>query len=408
VRPLRLVLILVLTAAAGGAAALGLGAAFGWVGDDDAPPTQVVVTSVVSPPAAAPAAVRPSASPLSGTGFDAARLYAERSAGVVTIYAFFGEVTEEGGVPTAQGSGFVASSDGYVLTNSHVITTAGEGSESDARPANQVYVQFADGDRVEAEVVGWDVFADVGLLKVDREAQPLAVVPLGDSASVVVGEPVAAIGSPFGNRTSLAVGVVSATNRSIPSLTSDYRLPGAIQTDAPISRGNSGGPLFDARGRVIGINAQIRSESGFGEGVGFAIPINTARRSMRELIETGHVAYSYVGITTEDLTPSIAREFGYPVDRGAMIVRVRQGSPGDRAGLRGSSDSRLFRGLSVSRGGDIVIAIGDTPVQNADELVQLLAQSFSPGDTATFKVIRGRETRTIRVVLGERPARQPA
>jgi S1-C subfamily serine protease len=292
-----------------------------------------------------------------------------------------------------------------VLTNSHVITNAGEGdSAADARAADAVYVEFRDGDRVPAKVVGWDVFDDVGLLKVDRRRHPLTPVPLGDSDRVVVGEPVAAIGSPFGEQTSLAVGVVSATHRSISALTSRYLITDAIQIDAPINRGNSGGPLFDARGRVIGINAQIRSNSGLAEGVGFAVPINSAKRSMRQLIATGKVSYSYVGVTTEDLTPSIAREFGDPVERGAVIAEVRPGGPGDRAGLRGSFERRFFRGEPVPRGGDIVIAIDGLPVRRADDLVRIVAERFSPGDAATFTLVREGERQQIRVVLGERPA----
>jgi S1-C subfamily serine protease len=408
-RPARLILLLVVAAAAGGSAALGLAAAAGWVGDDDGQVAPVVVTTLTSPgPVAAPAAARSPAKPLSGTDFDPARIYAERASGVVTIYSFFGPVTNEDEAPAAQGSGFVVSPQGHILTNSHVITTAGEGASGDVRPATQVYVRFADGDRVEAEIVGWDIFDDVGLVKVAPSEHRLAAVPLGDSASVVVGEPVAAIGSPFGRENSLAVGVVSATDRSIESLTSLYELPGAIQTDAPINKGNSGGPLFDARGRVIGINAQIRSQSGNGEGVGFAVPINSAKRSMRQLIASGRVSYSYVGIQTEDLTPSIAAHFGDPVQHGAVIAEVRVGSPGDRAGLRGASERRFFRGESVSRGGDIVVAIDGLAVRSADDLIRIVAERFAPGDAATFTVIRGGETRKMRVVLGERPARPSA
>ena len=169
--------------------------------------------------------------------------------------------------------------------------------------ADRIYVVFHDGDRIPGSIVGWDLFNDTGLVKVDPDDHAVSPVPLGDSSRVVVGEPVAAIGSPFGQESSLAVGVVSATERSIDSLTSAYDVSDAIQIDAPINHGNSGGPLLDARGRVIGINAQIRSDSGNAEGVGFAIPINSARRSMLQLISTGKVAYAYVGVTTQDVTP---------------------------------------------------------------------------------------------------------
>ena len=218
--------------------------------------------------------------------------------GVVTIFSVF----ENGRAATvSQGSGFVVSGSGLILTNSHVITTAG--GTGNVAPAARVYVEFRDHDRLAARIVGWDVFDDVGVIRVDPAAHPLAPLVLGDSSGVVVGEPVAAIGSPFGNEDSLTVGVVSAVQRSIESLTSDYNLVDAIQVDAPINHGNSGGPLFDARGRVIGINAQIRSASGNAEGVGFAVPIDAARRSMEQLLSSGKVAYAYLGVTTEDLTP---------------------------------------------------------------------------------------------------------
>ena len=194
-----------------------------------------------------------------------AALCAARADGVVTIYALFGEHSATG--DAAQGSGFVVSDDGYVLTNSHVITTAGEGDEGDeVEAADSVFVEFRDGERTPAKVVGWDLFDDVGVLKVEPGAHALAPVPLGDSAAVTVGEPVAAIGSPFGEQTSLAVGVVSATRPL--DRRADLRVPDHRRDpdDAPINRGNSGGPLFDARGRVIGINAQIRSDSGHGRG----------------------------------------------------------------------------------------------------------------------------------------------
>jgi S1-C subfamily serine protease len=332
--------------------------------------------------------------------FDPARVYAERSAGVVTLYAVFGSGAASS---AAQGSGFVVSPDGLILTSSHVITTAGTGGDT-VKPAAAVFVEFQDRDRVEAKIVGWDVFDDVGVLRVDPKAHSLTPLPLGDSGRVVVGQSVAAIGSPFGNENSLAVGVVSATQRSIESLTSQYNLVDAIQVDAPINHGNSGGPLFDAQGRVIGINAQIRSNSGNAEGVGFAVPINAARRSMQQLLATGKVSYAYAGITSEDLTPGIARRFRYPVRYGAVVTTVRPDSPAARAGLRGGSDERDFNGSAFTFGGDVVVAIGGRPIRSAADVVRAVTERLHPGQTVTFVVVRSGVRTTVPVTLANRPA----
>lgn len=336
-----------------------------------------------------------SARPLLGNGFDPARIYAARSPGVVTIFAFF----DTAGVHAAQGSGFVVSESGYILTSAHVITNAGDAPKTSA--ASDVFVGFKDGDRVKAEIVGWDVYDDVGLLRVDPSAHKLARVPLGNSARVGPGDPVAALGAPFGNEDSIAVGVVSAVHRSISSLTSGYRVVDAIQTDAPITHGNSGGPLFDARGRVIGISAQIRSDSGSAEGVGFAVPINAARRSMRQLIAIGRVVYAYVGVTTQDLTPTLARHFGVDASRGAIISTVNDGSPGDHAGLRGGTRDETFNGQEVSRGGDIIVAFNGIPVRSADDIVRFVSEKL-PGETVELRILRGGKDRVVKVRLGAR------
>ncbi len=342
------------------------------------------------------------AKPLLGNGFDPAAIYQSRSSGVVTVYSFFDGRPED--EHAAQGSGFVVSKRGEILTSAHVVTTAGQG-ERDPDGASRVFVAFVDGDRVPARLVGWDLYDDVAVLRVDPDAHRLEPVPLGDSAAVVVGEPVAAMGSPFGNENSLAVGVVSATQRSIGSLTSDYTVPDAIQTDAPITHGNSGGPLFDARGRVIGINAQIRSQSGQAEGVGFAIPINAAKRSLEQLVRTGRVAYAYVGVNAEDLTPSIARRLDYSVDRGAVVACVVPESPGQRAGLRGGSERRQLNGVEFRHGGDIVVAIGNRPVDDADDLVRVVSEALVPGQVAQFALVRNGRRITVPVRMGERPSR---
>jgi S1-C subfamily serine protease len=393
--------IAIATAALGGAAALGIAAGAGWVGKQTK--TVVVNAKGLSTPTALPAAARSTAKPLVGGNFDPAKIYAQRSPGVVTIFAVFGDAdnpTEE-----AQGSGFVISPKGYILTNSHVITNAG--STGPVRAADHVYVEFSDVDRVAAKVVGWDVYDDVGLVRVDPSAHQLTSVPLGSSAAVVVGEPVAAIGSPLGNENSLAVGVVSAVHRSIDSLTAGvYRLTDAIQTDAPITHGNSGGPLFDARGRVIGINAQIRSQASTGNdsGVGFAVPIDSAKRSVAQLIAHGRVVYAYVGVKTEDLTPAIARALGLNVDHGAVVVDVIHDPPGPaaRAGLREGSGNVNVLGVDVPRGADVIVGINGRPVRDADDVVRLVSTQLKPGDVATFTIVRDGKRKTVPIRLGTR------
>jgi S1-C subfamily serine protease len=401
VRTPAAVVVALAAAVLGGAAALGVAAGAGWVGKQTK--TVVVNAQGLSKPAALPAAARSTAKPLVGGAFDPAKIFAQRSPGVVTIFAVFGDAdnpTEE-----AQGSGFVISPKGYILTNSHVITNAG--SSGPVHAADHVYVEFNDVDRVAAKIVGWDVYDDVGLIKVDPSDHPLTPVPLGNSGSVVVGEPVAAIGSPLGNENSLAVGVVSAVHRSIESLTAGvYRLTDAIQTDAPITHGNSGGPLFDARGRVIGINAQIRSQNSTGNdsGVGFSVPIDSAKRSVTQLIAHGRVVYAYVGVKTEDLTPAIARALGLKVDHGAVVVEVIHdpSSPASRAGLRQGSGNVNVLGIDVPRGADVIVGINGRPVRDADDVVRLVSSQLKPGEVATFTIVRDGKRMTVPVRLGTR------
>ena len=393
----QIVALAVGCALAGALLALGIGKAVGWSGSDSTT-TVFRASPLQAAGEASPLAAAPAAKPLTGNRFDSEAIYARRSPGVVTLLSVYGD--DPSTAQKSQGSGFVVSPEGYILTSSHVITTAGDGAV--AKPADHVYVEFQDHDRVEAKIVGWDVFDDVGLIRVTPSAHALRPVPLGNSAAVTVGEPVAAIGSPFGNENSLAVGVVSATKRSVDSLTSDFNLVDAIQTDAPINHGNSGGPLFDARGRVIGINAQIRSTSGNGEGVGFAVPINSAKRSLEQLIADGSVSYAFVGVETEDLTPSLAKRFHYPVDHGAVITGVRKGSPAAKAGLRGGTHSENVLGVDFMRGGDLVVAINGHPVASSEDIVRIVTSTLLPGQVARFTVRRGDSTVQVPVRLGER------
>jgi S1-C subfamily serine protease len=339
--------------------------------------------------------------PVLARGFAPQRIYAQRAPGVVTVFSYFG--AKPGASSIEEGSGFVVDRSGVILTAAHVIvSTTGAGLLT--QPASSVYVQFVDGDRVKAEVVGWDPYVDVGVLRVPPKAHALDPVPMGTSAGVKVGEPVAAIGSPFGAETSMSVGVVSGIGRTIPSLTTSYDLFDAIQTDAPINQGNSGGPLLDSAGEVIGIAAQIRSslESGF-EGVAFAVPIDSVKRSLEQLIQSGHVDYAYLGLQTEDLTPAIGRAFGYPAVHGAIVDSVSKGGPAAKAGLRAGHKSLVWQNQRITVGGDAIIAIDGIAVTSSDDVARIIAERMVPGEAAWFTVMRHGHKHVVPVTLGARP-----
>ena len=382
--------IAAIAAVLGAGGAIALGHATGLI---DAGTTTVVVQPAATGTDTAAAAV-----PALGNRFDPAALYARRAPGVVTLYADLGAEGQ------AQGSGFVVDRKGTVLTNAHVVTNVADVAGGPVRGADRLYVEFRDRDRVPAKIVGWDLFSDVAVVRVDPAAHPLQPVPLGRSAAVVVGQPVAAIGSPFGEQSSLSVGVVSAVDRTIDSLTSGYSVSDAIQTDTPINKGNSGGPLFDARGRVIGINAQIRSTSGNAEGVGFAIPIDTARRALEQLLRTGRVSYAYVGVTTQDVTPGLARRYGLAAPHGALIAKIEPGTPAAAAGLRGGTHTVDYNGVQVSLGGDVIVKIGAQPVATSEDVARIVTR-LPAGRKVPFTILRGGTARrVVSVTLSERPA----
>ena len=343
------------------------------------------------------------------TSFDPRAIYRDEAPGVVTVISLFngqgldsiipgGNEEESGGV----GSGFVVSRNGEIATNAHVVTT-GEGDE--IRRASQVYVEFADGNQVEAKIVGHDPNADIALLKVDPKGLTLRPLPLARSDAVQVGTPVAAIGSPFGEKQSLSVGVVSAIDRAIASLT-EFQISGAIQTDAAINPGNSGGPLVDGRGRVIGVNQQIKSRSGGGEGVGFAVPADVVRRSLDGLRETGEVKYAYLGVQSVALYPQLVQRFDLPVKEGAWLQVVQPTGPGQDAGLRGGKGEVRFQARTFSEGGDIITRIDDRPIRDPDDLSEAV-QLFDPGRKVTVEVYRDGEKREVELELGERPLNPP-
>ena len=342
------------------------------------------------------------------TSFDPRRIYKDEAPGVVTVVSLFGSQGLDsitgggGGDQGGVGSGFVVSRDGEIATNAHVVTT-GEGDE--IKRANQLYVEFADGNQVEAKIVGYDPNADIALIKVDPEGLTLRPLPLAQDSEVQVGTPVAAIGSPFGEKQSLSVGVVSAVDRAIGSLT-EFQISGAIQTDAAINPGNSGGPLVDGRGRVIGVNQQIKSQSGGGEGVGFAVPAPVVQRSLDGLRKDGKVRYAYLGVQSVELYPQLVDRFNLPVGKGAWVQVVQPDGPGAKAGLRGGKEDARFQARTFTDGGDIITKIDDRKIDTPDDLSEAV-QLFDPGQKVRVEVYRDGKKRDLDLVLGERPLNPP-
>ncbi len=325
-------------------------------------------------------------------GFDAAKVYREASPGVVTIRSIF----EQG---AAEGSGFVLDRSGRIVTNAHVVT---DGEGSDRREAKAVFVEFPDRNVVAAKIVGYDPFADVALLEVKPDGFDLHPLELGDDSELVVGQPVAAIGSPFGEQQSLSLGIVSATDRSVGSLT-QFQIEGAIQTDASINPGNSGGPLLDAGARVIGINQQIETNSGANDGVGFAVPVSAIRRSVAQLERRGSVEYAYIGVSTQALYPQLAKKLGLDTDHGGLLAEVVPGGPAEEAGLQGGDEKLRFQGIPYEAGGDTIIAVDGRQVVQPDDLARYIS-AHRPGDEVTLEVLRkDGEREKVKVTLSKRP-----
>jgi S1-C subfamily serine protease len=357
-----------------------------------------------------------------GSDFDAQAVYDRASPGVVTVVSVFDsggsgnleeELDPEGGAlppgetPQAgQGSGFVVSDQGEIVTNAHVVTdaqglAAGQTETPKINQASEVFVQFPDRNSVEAEVIGFDPFADVALIKVDPEGLDLQPVEIGNIEDIQVGEQVAAIGSPFGERQSLSVGFVSALDRSIPSLTS-FQIDGAIQTDASINPGNSGGPLLDSQARVIGINQQIDTTSGGNQGVGFAVPVDLFERSVDQLREDGKVEYAYIGVGTKPLFPQLAEELEVDAESGAIVEDVQPNSPAEEAGIEAGDQDVDFQAIPYTVGGDIIVSVDGEPIETEADLPRIVSR-LEPGQEVELGVIRDGEEEEVTVTLGTRP-----
>lgn len=293
-----------------------------------------------------------------------------------------------------QGSGFVWDTHGHIVTNHHVV-----------EDAHRILVIFADGTEAYAEVIGADPAADIAVLKIDYDEAALTPVTLGDSNAVQVGQLAIAIGNPFGQEFTTTIGIVSAVGRTIRSGSTPFSVPKIIQTDAPINPGNSGGPLLDRRGNVIGINAQIVTGTGSNAGVGFAIPINTAKQIVPALIDDGDFKYSWLGIRGANLRPEAAELMGAdPATQGALIIDLAPDGPAEQAGLLGSAEIERTDDGNIQYGGDVIVAVDETPITGMDDLIIYLLENTMPGDTVTMSIIRnGGDTAAIRVTLAERP-----
>ena len=337
--------------------------------------------------------------------FNAEAVYESAAPSVVTVSSIFPDGTSPlggTGPQAGQGSGFVISDEGEIVTNAHVVTDGQAAGGVEINEAESVFVQFSDQNKIEATIVGFDPFADVALLEVDPEGLSLDPLAIGSLEDVNVGDPTAAIGSPFGERQSLSVGVISATDRSIPSLT-EFQIGGAIQTDASINPGNSGGPLLDAEGRVIGINQQIDTTTGGNQGVGFAVPIDLAMRSVEQLRDDGTVDYAFLGVGTRAVYPQLAERLDLDVDTGALVERVENDSPAEEAGIEGGSQQITFQGLPFRVGGDVIVAVDGKEIVNENDLADIIARE-EPGSTVEFELVREGDHETIDVELGSRPA----
>jgi S1-C subfamily serine protease len=374
---------LLLAALLGGAAAVGIGAAI-----DDDPDAQTVVSTVAADPAAAKFEA-------SVTGSKSIQqIYEEAGPGVVQVTTS-GLVTESplfGPEPSSSlGSGFVVDRDGYIVTNYHVIENAQE-----------IEVNFSGDDRVPATVVGSDPSTDLAVLKIDAQARALTPLPLGNSDAVRVGDAVVAIGNPFGLERSVTSGIVSALQRNITA-PNGFTIDRVIQIDAPINRGNSGGPLLNGIGEVIGVNSQIESETGGNVGIGFAVPVNTVREVVSQIKEHGKVEHAYLGVEMQAVSDELAEMYRIPVEEGVLIVRVVEGSPAEEAGLEGGDRQVIVDGTSYVLGGDIVTAANGESMASPDGL-RTMIMGMEPGDQLSLEIQRGDSQRTVDVTLGQQPA----
>jgi putative serine protease PepD len=319
-------------------------------------------------------------------------LYRQVGPGVVNITSvvverdfFFNPIPREGA-----GSGSIIDTDGHILTNHHVI-----------RDSTKLEVTLSDGSKWPAKFVGADPDNDLAVIQVDAPKEKLTVISMGDSSELKIGQKVLAIGNPFGLGQTLTTGIISSLGRSIRSEAGTL-IEDLIQTDAAINPGNSGGPLLDSKGRIIGINSAIISPTGASVGIGFAIPVNTAKRILPELISKGYVSYPWIGASIYPLIPEFARVLGLKVERGAVIAEVVAGGPSDKAGLKGGNRRVQVGNSVIPVGGDVITEMDGKEVTSSDELIRMI-RNHRPGDKVELKLLRKGKFLNIKMTLGEKP-----
>jgi S1-C subfamily serine protease len=328
----------------------------------------------------------PAAQPKLGTSLPIAEIYRRSAPGVVQV-----NTTGQGG--QAQGSGFVVDKSGHIVTNYHVI----EG-------ASEIEVSFSNQDTLTATLVGEDPSTDLAVLKVDENPRGLTPLHLGDSDKVQVGDPVVAIGNPFGLERTVTAGIVSALQRAVRA-PNGFTIDQVIQTDAPINHGNSGGPLLDASGAVIGVNSQIETggSSDGNVGIGFAVPSNTVESVIADILRDGKVDHAYLGVSARPVTPELASTMNLPVESGLLVETVTSGSGAEKAGLRSGDRPAIVGGESYRLGGDVIVTADGKSVSDIDGLRAIIAAK-KPGDTLSLTIYRGQEKRSLTVTLGRQPA----
>jgi len=387
---------LVAAGALGGALALG-GASL--VGGFDSTTT---VREIASP---LPAPISLNESPAKSGALSVNAIYKHAAPGVVQVTAtqvvsspsvdpFFGFAFPTQQKSQALGSGFVIDKSGHIVTNYHVV----EHSKS-------VDVSFSNNESMKAKIVGSDPSTDIAVLQVDAHSRALTPLALGNSDAVRVGDSVVAIGNPFGYDRTVTAGIVSALQRVIQAPNS-YSIDHVIQTDAALNKGNSGGPLLDARGNVIGVNSQIAagdSGSGGNVGIGFAVPINMVKTVAAQIIKTGHAEHPYLGISAQAVTGTAAKLFHLPAAHGLLVARVQPGSGAAKAGLRAGTGNATLAGESYPLGGDLITKIDSTQLYSLDQLRDVI-DDHQPGDTVRLETFRGDQQRTVTVKLGRQPA----